>query len=69
MWDVIRRCVRTWADEVHSQVCTSSEVGGQRTRRPGAPEVAVKASPAPSLQKGGSQPTSSEACALQVDSL
>ena len=44
-------------------------VGGQRTRRPGAPEVAVKASPAPSLQKGGSQPTSSEACALQVDSL
>ena len=21
MWDVIRRCVRTWAGEVHTQVC------------------------------------------------
>lgn len=27
MWDVIRRCVRTWADEVHTQVCKLG--GGQ----------------------------------------
>lgn len=44
--------------------------GGQsEDKETGAPEVAVKVSPAPSLQRGGSQPTSSEACALQVDSL
>lgn len=53
--DVIRRCVRTWAGEIHTQVC---KPGGGRQSGQGdqGPQRWRSSASAPSLQEGGSQP-------------